>query len=156
MPECMHDTNAGFDLKYPEKNSIKLKPHSHTCINLKIALEIPATTMVQLASKMSVGNREKLEITARGIQGFGSMGRIDISVNMTEEKIVDKGEIILANSPKNIKIPIHNTTGNVIEIPKGTIIGYLTTKIEDQPPNHIPDFPQLCEYVNITSQTIYG
>ncbi|KAG9301863.1 hypothetical protein G9A89_004542 [Geosiphon pyriformis] len=45
---------------------------------------------------------------------------------------------------------------NVIEIPKKTIIGYLTTEVEDQLPNHIPDFPQLCEYVDITSQTIYG
>ncbi|KAG9302803.1 hypothetical protein G9A89_009580 [Geosiphon pyriformis] len=47
---------------------------------------------------------------------------------------------IPAKSPKNIKIPIYNTTGNVIKIPKGTIIGYLTIEVEDQPPNYIPDF----------------
>ncbi|KAG9288801.1 hypothetical protein G9A89_023098 [Geosiphon pyriformis] len=260
MPECAHDTNAEFDLRYLKKNFIKLEPYLYTCIDLKIALKILATTMVQLASKsslvkkrinirrgiidteyikniiamlqnnsekaytidlnkkiaqaiflplikiaqlVSVKNRQELGITAKKIQRFGSMGRIDILVNMTEKKIVDKGEIIsihqaisippydqymlaikkevkdqaqlfeaeaiicksgeigltnlyiLANSSKNIKILIHNTTGNVIEIPKRTIIGYLTTKVEDQPPNHIPDFPQLCEYVDITSQTIY-
>ncbi|KAG9299103.1 hypothetical protein G9A89_020416 [Geosiphon pyriformis] len=33
--------------------------------------------------------------------------------------------------------------GNTIEIPEGTIIEYLTTKIEDQLPNTIPDFSQL-------------
>ncbi|KAG9294099.1 hypothetical protein G9A89_015509 [Geosiphon pyriformis] len=54
MPECVHDTNARFDLKYPRKDAIKLKPHSHTCIDLKVALEILATTIVQLASKSSL------------------------------------------------------------------------------------------------------
>ncbi|KAG9285009.1 hypothetical protein G9A89_009819 [Geosiphon pyriformis] len=78
-----------------------------------------------------------------------------------EATICESGEIrltnlyILAKSPKNIKIPIYNTTENVIEIPKETIIEYLTTEIKDQPPNHIPNFLQLCKYVDITSQTIY-
>ncbi|KAG9300997.1 hypothetical protein G9A89_018949 [Geosiphon pyriformis] len=63
---------------------------------------------------------------------------------------------ISAKSYSSIKIPIYNNTGNVISKPEGTTIGYLTTEIEDQPPNPIPDFPQLCGYVDITSQTIYG
>ncbi|KAG9290610.1 hypothetical protein G9A89_011573 [Geosiphon pyriformis] len=46
MPECVHDTNVGFDLKYPGKDLIKLEPYSCTCIDLKIALKIPATTIV--------------------------------------------------------------------------------------------------------------
>ncbi|KAG9286801.1 hypothetical protein G9A89_012351 [Geosiphon pyriformis] len=147
--------------------------------NKKIAQAI-FLPLVKIAQLVSVKNREKLGITARGIQGFGSMNRIDIPVNMVVEEIIDKGEIISthqsisippydqyillikrkiknqAKNPKNIKILIYNTTGNVIEIPKGTIIGYLTTEVENQPPNHIPDFPQLCRYVDITSQTIYG
>ncbi|KAG9299005.1 hypothetical protein G9A89_020318 [Geosiphon pyriformis] len=227
--------------EYPGKNAIKLEPHLCTCIDLKIALEILATTMVQLASRsslakrginireeiidvgyveniivmlqndskkayiiepnkkialaiflplvrvaqlVSVGNREELGITARGIQGFGSTGRIDIPVNMAEEEIYmlaierkekeqeqifeaeanlcESGEIGLINlhipakSYNSIKIPIYNNTGNIINIPEGTTIGYLTTEIENQPPNPIPDFPQLCGYVDITSQTIYG
>ncbi|KAG9295138.1 hypothetical protein G9A89_006119 [Geosiphon pyriformis] len=232
-----------------------------TCIDLKIALKIPATTMVQLASRSSLakrginikggiidtgyveniiamlqndsnkayiiepnkkiaqaiflllvkiaqlvpmGNRKKLGITARGIQGFGSTGRINVPVNMAEEKIVGQGEIIStgqaisilpysqymlaierkekeqeqifeaeaslcesgeielinlhipAKSYSHIKIPIYNNTGNVINIPERTTIRYLTTEIEDQLPNPILDFPQLCGYVDITSQTIYG
>ncbi|KAG9294841.1 hypothetical protein G9A89_008533 [Geosiphon pyriformis] len=256
MPEHTHNTDAEFDLRYPEKDAIKLKPHSCTYIDLKIALEIPATTMVQLtfqsslakrriniregiidrgyveniiailqndlektyiiepnkkiaqtiflslvkiAQLVSVRNREELRIT-----GFGSTSRIDVPVNMVEEEIVDQEEIIStgqaisippysqymlaierkekeqeqifeveanfcesreiglinlhipAKSYSHIKIPIYNNTGNVINIPEGTTIGYLTTEIEDQPPNPIPDFPQLCEYVDITSQTIFG
>ncbi|KAG9288851.1 hypothetical protein G9A89_012180 [Geosiphon pyriformis] len=57
MSECTHNTNAGFDLRYPRKDAIKSKPHSHTCIDLKIALEIPATTMIQLAFRSNLAKR---------------------------------------------------------------------------------------------------
>ncbi|KAG9289701.1 hypothetical protein G9A89_014436 [Geosiphon pyriformis] len=160
MPEHAHDTNAGFDLRYPEKDAIKLEPYSHTCIDLKVALEIPTTTIVQLASRSSlakrginirggiidmryieniiamlqnnsekayiiepnekiaqtiflplmkiaqlvlVGNREELGITAREIQGFRSMGRIEIFVNMAKAEIVGQRKII--------------STGQAISIP---------------------------------------
>ncbi|KAG9295660.1 hypothetical protein G9A89_002978 [Geosiphon pyriformis] len=204
MPEHAHNTDAGFDLRYPKKDAIKLEPHSCTCIDLKIALEIPATTMVQLASK---SNLAKKRINIRGgIIDAEYMENITVMLQNNSEKayviepnekivqaiflplvkiaqlvlaikrkvknqaqlfeakatICESEEIGLTNlyisakSPKNIKIPIYNTTRSVIEIPKGTIIGYLTTEVEDQPPNHIPNFLQLCRYVNITSQTIYG
>ncbi|KAG9305684.1 hypothetical protein G9A89_022606 [Geosiphon pyriformis] len=147
---------------------------------------------------------EKLGITAKGIQEFGSMGKIDVPVNMAEEEIINKREIIFncqlisilsynqymlaierkvkdqaqifetettmcksekigltnlyipAKSPKHIKILIYNTTENVLKIPKKTTIRYLSTEVKEQLPNLIPNFSQLCEYVNITSQTIYG
>ncbi|KAG9302829.1 hypothetical protein G9A89_009606 [Geosiphon pyriformis] len=152
MSKRVHNTDTGFNLRYPRKEAIKLELHSHIRIDLKVALEILATTMVQLASRsslakrrinikggiidtgyveniitmlqndsektyiiepnekiaqaiflslvkiaqlVSVGNREELGITARGIQRFGSTGRIDVPVNMAEKKIVDQGEIIL-------------------------------------------------------------
>ncbi|KAG9299561.1 hypothetical protein G9A89_020732 [Geosiphon pyriformis] len=159
--------------------------------------------LVKVAQLVSVENREKLGITARGIQGFRSTDRIDIPVNMAEEEIVGQGEIvstsqtisiasydqymlaikrrikdqaqifeaeatlcesgkigfinlhILAKSHNHIKIPIYNTTGDAITIPEGTIIGYLSTELKDQPPSIVPDFLQLYRYVDITSQTIY-
>ncbi|KAG9299994.1 hypothetical protein G9A89_009722 [Geosiphon pyriformis] len=236
MPEQAHDTDTGFDLRYPKKNAIKLEPHLRICLDLKIALEIPATTMVQLPSRsslakrrinirgriidagyvgniitmlqndsekayiikpnekiaqaiflflvrvaqlVSVGKKEELGITAKGIQGFGSTDRIDVPVNMAEEEMVSQGEIIStsqaisippynqyiitierekkdqaqifeaeasfcesgevglinlyipAKNYNHIKIPIYNNTRNVVNILKGTIIGYLTTEIED-------------------------
>ncbi|KAG9287845.1 hypothetical protein G9A89_017440 [Geosiphon pyriformis] len=248
MPKCAHDTNAGFDLRYPGKNAIKLEPHLCTCIDLKIALEIPTTTMVQLASRnslakkginirkgiidaeyvgniiamlqndsekayviepnkkiaqaiflplvkiaqlVSVGNRKELGITAREIQEFGLIDRIDVPVNIVEEEIIGQGKIIStgqtisipsysqymlaikkrekeqeqifkaeatlcesreiglinlhipAKSHNYIKILIYNNTENVVEIPEGTTLGYLTIEIEDQAPSSIPDFPQL-------------
>ncbi|KAG9284170.1 hypothetical protein G9A89_022944 [Geosiphon pyriformis] len=260
MPEHIHNTDVEFDLKYPGKNPIKLESHSHICIDLKIALEILATTIVQLASRsslakkginiregiidteyigniiamlqnnlektyiidpnkkiaqtiflflfkiaqlVSVGNRKELGITAREIQEFRSTSRIDVLVNMAEEKLIDKGEIIstrqlisilsynqymvviekkvkdqiqifeveatLCESEKiklvnlhipaknhsHIKISIYNNTEDIIEIPEETTIEYLTTEIENQFPDTIPDFSQLCGYVDIISQTIY-
>ncbi|KAG9292010.1 hypothetical protein G9A89_017909 [Geosiphon pyriformis] len=166
--------------------------------NEKIAQAI-FLPLVRVAKLVLVGKKEELRITARGIQEFGSMSRIDVPVNMVEEKIVGQEKIIStgqaisissynqymlaiekkekdqaqifeaeasfcelgevglinlhipAKNYSHIKIPIYNNTENVIEIPAGTIIGYLNTKMKDQPPNPIPDFPQLCEYVNITS-----
>ncbi|KAG9284755.1 hypothetical protein G9A89_001125 [Geosiphon pyriformis] len=170
MPECVHDTDAGFDLRYSGKNAIKLEPHSHICIDLKISLEILATTIIQLASRSSLAkrginikgriidaeyvrniiamlqnnsekayviepnekivqaiflflvkiaqlvsmrNKEELGITARGIQGFGSMGRVDIPVNMVEEEIIDKREII--STGQLISIPPYDQYMVVIE-----------------------------------------
>ncbi|KAG9290375.1 hypothetical protein G9A89_007106 [Geosiphon pyriformis] len=156
MSECVHNTDTKFDLRYLGKDLIKLEPHLHTCIDLKIALEILATTIIQLAFRSSlakkeinirreiidveyieniiamlqndsekaytiepnkkitqaiflpliniaqlilVRNKEKLEITVREIQGFGSTSRIDVLVNMTEEEVIDKEEIISTHQP---------------------------------------------------------
>ncbi|KAG9296329.1 hypothetical protein G9A89_014921 [Geosiphon pyriformis] len=57
MPEHVHNIDAEFDLRYPKKNAIKLEPHSHICINLKIALEIPTKTIVQLASRSCLAKK---------------------------------------------------------------------------------------------------
>ncbi|KAG9298073.1 hypothetical protein G9A89_018156 [Geosiphon pyriformis] len=160
MPKCVHDTNAEFDLRYPGKDPIKLEPHLCTCIDFKIALKIPATTMVQLIFKSSlvkkginirgriidteyikniiailqndsekayiiypnekiaqaiflslvkiaqlvlVESRKELEITAKEIQEFESTDRIDISVNMAKEEVIDKEEII--STHQSISIP---------------------------------------------------
>ncbi|KAG9306607.1 hypothetical protein G9A89_004804 [Geosiphon pyriformis] len=54
MPKRMYNTDVEFDLRYPGKYLIKLEPYLHTYIDLKIALEILATTMVQLASRSSL------------------------------------------------------------------------------------------------------
>ncbi|KAG9286797.1 hypothetical protein G9A89_012347 [Geosiphon pyriformis] len=236
MPERAHDTDAEFDLRYLGTEAIKLEPHMHTCIDLKIVLEILATTMVQLAFRSSltkreinirgeiidveyvrniiamlqndsnkayiielnkkiaqaiflplvkiaqlvpVRNREELGITARGIQGFGSTAisilpysqyMLAIEKKEKEQEQIFEAETSLceseeiglinlhipAKSYSHIKIPIYNNTGNIINILEETTIRYLTTKIENQPPNPIPDFSQLCEYVDIISQTIYG
>ncbi|KAG9288339.1 hypothetical protein G9A89_021370 [Geosiphon pyriformis] len=57
MPKCVHDTDVRFDLRYSGKEAIKLEPYSHICIDLKIALEILATTMIQLAFRSNLAKR---------------------------------------------------------------------------------------------------
>ncbi|KAG9292269.1 hypothetical protein G9A89_009081 [Geosiphon pyriformis] len=84
-----------------------------------------------------------------------------VQIFETEATLCESGEIGLVNlhiPAKNhsyIKISIYNNTKNTIKIPKKTTIKYLIIEIKEQLPNSIPDFPQLCRYVNITSQTIY-
>ncbi|KAG9287505.1 hypothetical protein G9A89_023877 [Geosiphon pyriformis] len=131
MLEHVHNTDAKFDLRYSEKDAIKLESHLHICIDLKIALKILATMityiiepnekiaqaiflfLVKIAQLVSMGNREKIGITARRIQSFGSMGRIDILVNMAEKKIVEKKEII--STCQSIFIPSYNQYMVIIE-----------------------------------------
>ncbi|KAG9302873.1 hypothetical protein G9A89_022289 [Geosiphon pyriformis] len=64
--------------------------------NKKIAQAI-FLPLVKIAQLVSMKNRKKLGITAREIQRFKFMGRIDILVNITEKKIVDKREIIFTH-----------------------------------------------------------
>ncbi|KAG9298560.1 hypothetical protein G9A89_018919 [Geosiphon pyriformis] len=49
-PERVHNTNAGFNLQYLRQSPIIIAPHSLVKIDLKIALEISVSTMVQVAS----------------------------------------------------------------------------------------------------------
>ncbi|KAG9297613.1 hypothetical protein G9A89_011128 [Geosiphon pyriformis] len=62
-PEKAHEIDAGYDLRYPGKDTLVLKPKSLTKINLKIALEIPPGAMVQIASRSSLASKE---INVRG------------------------------------------------------------------------------------------
>ncbi|KAG9293201.1 hypothetical protein G9A89_010538 [Geosiphon pyriformis] len=62
-----------------------------TTVPIAQAIFLP---LVKIAQLVSMENREKLGITAKEIQGFGFISRIDVPVNMAEEKIVDKKEII--------------------------------------------------------------
>ncbi|KAG9306660.1 hypothetical protein G9A89_004207 [Geosiphon pyriformis] len=61
--------------------------------NKKIAQAI-FLLLVKIAQLVSIGNKKKLVITAKKIQDFEFMSRIDVLVNMAEEKIINKGEII--------------------------------------------------------------
>ncbi|KAG9287873.1 hypothetical protein G9A89_017468 [Geosiphon pyriformis] len=84
-----------------------------------------------------------------------------VQIFETEATLCELGETGLVNlyiSAKNhsyIKISIYNNTEDIIEILAGTTIRYLTTEIKNQLLDTIPDFPQLCKYVDIILQTIY-
>ncbi|KAG9294811.1 hypothetical protein G9A89_008503 [Geosiphon pyriformis] len=85
MPEHMHDTDAGFDLKYSGKNAIKLEPHLCTCVDLKVVLEILTTTMIQLVSKSSLVKKE-INIKEKIIDA-GYVGNIIAMLQNNSEKI---------------------------------------------------------------------
>ncbi|KAG9296299.1 hypothetical protein G9A89_014891 [Geosiphon pyriformis] len=80
-PEKAHEIDAEYDLRYPDKDTLVLKPKSLTKINLKIALEIPPGAMVQIASQFSLASKE---INVRGgIINAGYTG--DITVMLQNE-----------------------------------------------------------------------
>ncbi|KAG9293512.1 hypothetical protein G9A89_005515 [Geosiphon pyriformis] len=56
-PEKAHEIDAGYDLKYPGKDTLILQPKFLTKINLKIALKIPPGAMVQIASRSSLASK---------------------------------------------------------------------------------------------------
>ncbi|KAG9293428.1 hypothetical protein G9A89_009152 [Geosiphon pyriformis] len=56
-PEKAHEIDAGYDLRYPGKDTLILQPKSLTKINLKIALEISPGAMVQIASRSSLASK---------------------------------------------------------------------------------------------------
>ncbi|KAG9300719.1 hypothetical protein G9A89_023517 [Geosiphon pyriformis] len=218
--ERAHDTDAAS--------------HSLIKIDLKIVLEIPVSTMVQVASRSSLAKKEidikrgiidasyigniimmlqnnlnrlyKIEsqekiaqaiflplvkilqltllgVTVQEINGFKSSRRGNVPVNFTEEnsnqvKFINTDTIqdqallfkaspkicsltnvanlyLPAKAYKHFKIPIHNPTEDVIEIPKGTLISSISADIQNpEKPQSIPDFAQLFLFCNITSQYV--
>ncbi|KAG9302002.1 hypothetical protein G9A89_021046 [Geosiphon pyriformis] len=56
-PKKAHEIDAGYDLRYPGKDTLVLKPKSLTKINLKIALKIPPGAMVQITSQSSLASK---------------------------------------------------------------------------------------------------
>ncbi|KAG9305635.1 hypothetical protein G9A89_022557 [Geosiphon pyriformis] len=140
MSKHVHDTNTRLDLKYPRKNAIKLESHLHICINLKIVLEIPATTMIQLVSRSS--------LVKKGI---------NIKEEIIDAEYVENIIVMLQNDSKKAYIIEPNEKiAQAIFLPLVKVVQYLTIEVKKQPPNPIPNFLQLCRYVNITLQTIYG
>ncbi|KAG9305735.1 hypothetical protein G9A89_005133 [Geosiphon pyriformis] len=83
-PEKAHKINAGYDLRYPDKDTLILKPKSLTKINLKIALEIPPGAMVQIASWSSLASK-KINVK-RGIIDAGYTGDITIILQNETDK----------------------------------------------------------------------
>ncbi|KAG9304030.1 hypothetical protein G9A89_005940 [Geosiphon pyriformis] len=83
-PEKTHEIDAGYDLRYPEKDTLILQPKSLTKINLKIALEIPPEAMIQIASKSSLASKG---INIRGeVIDAGYTGDITIMLQNETDK----------------------------------------------------------------------
>ena len=51
LPEKAHETDAGFDLKYPEATPLTVQPKQMILIDSHIAIKVPTGTYCQLASR---------------------------------------------------------------------------------------------------------
>ncbi|KAG9299509.1 hypothetical protein G9A89_020680 [Geosiphon pyriformis] len=87
-PEKAHKTDASFDLRYSEQSFIVIALHSLIRIDLKIALEISVSTMVQIVSRS----------------------------NLAKKRINVKGEIIDAKYTENIIVMLQNNSNKPYKI----------------------------------------
>ncbi|KAG9288387.1 hypothetical protein G9A89_021418 [Geosiphon pyriformis] len=83
-PEKAHEIDAGYNLRYPGKNTLVFQPKSLTKINLKIALEIPPGAMMQIASRSSLASK-RINIR-RGVIDTGYIGDIIIMLQNETNK----------------------------------------------------------------------
>ncbi|KAG9303239.1 hypothetical protein G9A89_013565 [Geosiphon pyriformis] len=83
-PEKAHEINAGYDLRYPGKDTLILQPKSLTKINLKIALEIPLEAMVQIVFRSSL--KSKGINIREGVIDAGYTGDITIMLQNETDK----------------------------------------------------------------------
>ncbi|KAG9299731.1 hypothetical protein G9A89_013091 [Geosiphon pyriformis] len=84
-PEKAHEIDAGYDLRYPDKNILVLKPKSLTKINLKIAFKILPGAMVQIASWSSLASK-KINVR-EGIINAGYTGDITVILQNKTNKL---------------------------------------------------------------------
>ncbi|KAG9293870.1 hypothetical protein G9A89_019208 [Geosiphon pyriformis] len=83
-PKKAHEIDAGYDLRYPDKDTLIFKPKSLTKINLKIALEILTGAIVQIASWSSLASKG---INVRGgIIDAGYIGDITVILQNETDK----------------------------------------------------------------------
>ncbi|KAG9289873.1 hypothetical protein G9A89_015453 [Geosiphon pyriformis] len=84
-PEKAYEINAGYDLRYLDKDTLILKPKFLTKINLKIVLEILLGAMVQITSQFSLANKG---INVRGgIINAGYTGDITVILQNKTDKL---------------------------------------------------------------------
>ncbi|KAG9303809.1 hypothetical protein G9A89_018706 [Geosiphon pyriformis] len=126
-PKKAHEINAGYDLRYPNKDTLVLKPKSLTKINLKIALEILPGVMVQIASQFSLASKG---INVRGgIIDAGYTGDITVILqNETDKlfkiehakKIAQATYLPLINIlvPVNIALNKQNESHQILHLPQ--------------------------------------
>ncbi|KAG9304142.1 hypothetical protein G9A89_019704 [Geosiphon pyriformis] len=105
-PKRVHDTDASFDLQYPRQSPIIIVPHSLIKIDLKIVLEIPVSTMVQVAFQSSLA-KKKIDIKG-GIIDASYMENIIVMLQNNSDrpyKIESQEKIAQAIFLPLVKIP---------------------------------------------------
>ncbi|KAG9307625.1 hypothetical protein G9A89_023190 [Geosiphon pyriformis] len=147
--EKAHEIDAGYDLRYPGKDTLVLKPKSLTKINLKIALKILPRAMVQITSRFSLASKR---INVRG--GIIDAGYTeDITVMLQNEtdksfkiehakKIAQAIYLLLINI---LGLQLVNQREQLRKSNRGTQeIGVIHSNIFQQElPQTVPDFSEI-------------
>ncbi|KAG9284274.1 hypothetical protein G9A89_002084 [Geosiphon pyriformis] len=141
--EKTHEIDAGYNLRYPDKNILVLKPKSLTKINLKIALEILPGAMVQITSQSSLASKG-INIKG-GIIDAGYTGDITVMLQNETNKLfkIDHAEKIA----QAIYLPLINISGLQLVNQKEQLekkIGVIHSNIFQQElPQTVPNFLEI-------------
>jgi deoxyuridine 5'-triphosphate nucleotidohydrolase len=76
LPEKAHETDAGFDMRYPGKEILNILPYEASFVNTHVAMEIPTGSFCQLKSRSSL-IKKGIKVKA-GIIDAGYTGDIGI------------------------------------------------------------------------------
>ncbi|KAG9300545.1 hypothetical protein G9A89_002423 [Geosiphon pyriformis] len=127
-PEKAHEIDAKYDLRYPNKDTLVLKPKSLTKINLKIALEILPGAMIQIP------------ITAQQI--FESNEQICLEHNISIPNIY------ILEETKKVRVTFYNPNNYSIVLLNNIEIGVIHSNIFQQElPQTVPNFSEIIEHL---------
>ncbi|KAG9291311.1 hypothetical protein G9A89_021813 [Geosiphon pyriformis] len=151
-PEKAHEIDAEYDLRYPGKDTLVLKPKSLTKINLKIALENPPGAMVQIAFRFSLASK-RINIRG-GIIDAKYTGDIKVILqNETDKPFKIKHTEKIAQA---IYLPLINISGLQLVNQREQLgksnretqeIGVIHSNIFQQElPQIVPDFSKIIEH----------
>ncbi|KAG9296977.1 hypothetical protein G9A89_001768 [Geosiphon pyriformis] len=173
-PEKAHKIDAGYDLRYPEKDTLTLKPKSLTKINLKIALKISLKTMmrdiqetlqssiylllINISGLQLVNQRELLKKNERETQSFGSTGQFTV-LSTTTQQIFESNEqvclehnisipnIYIPEGTKKVQVTFYNPNNYPIVLLNNLEIGIIHSNIFQQKlPQTVPNFSEIIEH----------
>ncbi|KAG9302481.1 hypothetical protein G9A89_006445 [Geosiphon pyriformis] len=144
-PEKAHKIDAGYDLRYPGKDTLVLKPKSLTKINLKIALEILLGAMIlRLSQPITISLfGEHLEIytcpkPTTTQQIFESNEQVCLEHNISIPNIY------IPEETKKVRVTFYNPNNYPIILLNNLEIGVIHSNIFQQElPQTVPDFSEI-------------
>ncbi|KAG9297019.1 hypothetical protein G9A89_008605 [Geosiphon pyriformis] len=150
-PKKAHKIDAEYDLRYPGKDTLVLKPKFLTKINLKIALKIPPGAMVQITSQSSLASK-KINVR-EGIINAKYTGDITVMLqNKTDkpfkiehaEKIAQAIYLLLINISGLQLVNQREQLGKSDRETQDFEIGVIYSNIFQQElPQTVPDFSEI-------------
>ncbi|KAG9293593.1 hypothetical protein G9A89_005596 [Geosiphon pyriformis] len=130
-----------INAKYMENIIVMLQNNSDKSYKIKSYKKIAQViflSLIKISQLAPVTTQEELGFTAQGIKGFGSIDQkiqnqaLVFEANPEICSLTNIANLYVpAKAYKHFKIPIHNLTKDIIKIPEGTLIGSISSDIQN-------------------------